>query len=328
MINKEKQDLILKFLDQNSFPIIPNLITHKNKFYTNFETKEDRQHIAVEIEFNLAPTTTQARNLSTLLQVKPTQSITSLQCFSISEALFKKLSDKRKSLDKMCYQPKGVHMDGNLIEFPFKPATLSAHKSMYHFYEYLIENMLNLGCTNVLGTNGLHLYIDVELFGDDPRQSVANMLRLCFENYDWLVEISKRPHIYSTNADIPTMLKDRWRTLSDTVFREAFLTTKDGFLNALDNEETIQLFNIGIHNIPNTLEIRWFATPDSGADLLAKIELVHALASFSKEQEPNSKASLEDFCKFVYDAGRLYYNCWLDLKYNSYSTDYCKKISE
>lgn len=326
-INEKKVNLIKKFISQNHIPVI-SLIEKEGKFYSLTDDSYTRNHIAVEIEFNLSPRTTEARLLEKALEVEAVQTISHLNCSRITTALFNKLSRKNSPWQNMCFQPKGVHMDGNLIEFPFKPMTLSAHKDIYPIYQYLIYNMLQLGCTNALGTNGLHLYLDTELFGQDPRQAVAYMLRLCFENYDWLVEFSGRPHIYSTNADIPTMLKDRWRRLNDTEFRRAFMNTKDAFLNALDDTSVSEhIFNVGINNHPDTLEIRWFATPDNGLDLMAKIEGMHALATFSSLQKADVKPSLEEFCKFVYDNLRTYQNLWVDLHKNSYTKNICLTIS-
>ena len=246
---------------------------------------------------------------------------------TIQQGVFKKLSAKGGVYQKVCYQPKGVHMDGNLIEFPLKPMTKAAHQAFLPMYNYLLEGMYLMGCTNALGTNGMHLYMDLGLFGDNPRQAVATMLRFCFENYDWLVEFSGRPHIYSTNADFPSMLKDRWRNLSDAQFREAFLNTKNSFLEILDSPEASDtVFNIGINKKPNTLEVRWFATPESGMEILSIVSTMFALANLCSITPEDTTPTMKEFCTFIDKNKRKFYQAWTSLAHNTYTQDICIDI--
>lgn len=304
-------------------------------FY-KLEGETPEGYCGIEWECAWAPGTTQSRNIYAALRnihqhnslVVNVRELSNNPFFdtvdsSLKEAVRSLVFSNRT---KLLTQP--PHYDGGGIEWVFCPMTLGAIRAAEQEFRILFELADNFGFTPLRGGDGIHLNMDLSLYGstmDEQVETCARILRFAFANYDYIVRQSLRRWTYQRNSDMPAMLGDVFRVRSDNELEALFMEQKSRFLDTLRAGTALKAFNIGIRTDRRpVLEIRWFGSTTTIAELFAIVDFAFAQAEFFRANDTTSLERFANFVKSKFDEnGRLKYaHLYEHMQGNEYSAPF------
>ena len=213
--------------------------------------------------------------------------------------------------------------DGGGLEFRFHPTTLKAHHHLRGEYSRIMKCLSELGFTDAVGGDGIHLNIDNKAFGDhrtEKRKSFANFLWFLYKNQEFMIEFCNRKNMDDGMADMMTLLNDRYGNKSAQEVEQEFIRNKNDLLDALVGRanRNVRTRRSGLYDSPtfggsgtrklnihvnrdgrDCIEFRWFGSTFSINIFMSFIDFAFALPEYSKSHNSPTTVTLESFCEYV-----------------------------
>lgn len=303
------------------------LKTHRGnlKFY-GVEDETPAGYCGIEWECKWSPGTSQARAIYAALKTEFQRNATLARVATLDQHSYDISATLKEAVRTLVFSGRSKlysgepHFDGGGIECTFAPISHAGIKAASSEFERIFELGDAFGLTPLHGGDGIHLNMDLSLYGrtkDEQIETCARILRFAFVNYDYIVAQSLRTNISQMRADIPSLLGDMFRTTSQEDFNTLFMDQKELFLNALRGDSSLKAFNIGIRTDRRpVLEIRWFGSTIKIEDLLAVVDFGFAQAEFFKS---NDTTSLEQFANYAKSNVTMYEHLYAHMQANPYS---------
>ena len=330
------QMLRMPVADPADYGIVSRRLQRNSLPFFKVEGETPEGYCGIEWECAWAPGTTQSRNIyAALRNIHQRNSLVVNVRESSSDPFYDTAdSSLREAVRRLVFSDRtkllaqAPHYDGGGIECVFCPMSLAAIRAAEQEFRIMFELADDFGFTPLRGGDGIHLNMDLSLYGstmDEQVETCARMLRFAFANYDYIVRQSLRRWTYQRNSDIPSMLGDIFRVRSNQELEVLFMEQKSRFLDTIRAGTSLKAFNIGIRTDRRpVLEIRWFGSTTKVAELFSIVDFAFAQAEYFRANDTTSLERFANFVKSTFDENGLlkYGHLYEHMQANEYSAQF------
>lgn len=193
------------------------------------------------------------------------------------------------------------HPDGGGLESVLWPATLAAHQRVKDEYAFILKTYEFYGYSDQRSGAGIHLNIDLSLFGENLYQGLVNFYNMLFYYNDFFMYLCGRFRMDGTNSSARHQLSiTDWLT-DIASFADVFKSNKSSLKVLLNNGRQEWWFmNTSIfRDNRRCLEWRWFGSTLDINKFMAFIELGFVLPTYCASLSSEQLINLDNFIEYV-----------------------------
>lgn len=299
-IKKKRDYLYAELLKFHELEPIKN-----REFIIGIKDDPDSRAVGVELEVGFSPDIKLLPTMAKIFKKYPSinagfGSSISRRSYSTEESSFAIESPSTMLYNCSTLIDKPPHPDGGGLESVLTPATLLAHQRLKSDYEFILKVYEFYGYTDQRQGAGIHLNIDLTLFGEDVYQGLVNFYNFLFFHNDFFMYLCGRWRSDGVNSSVRHQIHiGDWHSDLQQ-FRSTFTGGKSSLKTVLKDKVEWWFLNTSIHRDGRPcIEWRWFGSTLNIETFMAFVELGFALPIYCSLLKSENLVNLDNFINWV-----------------------------